>query len=1105
MFFHCCLDNNILFIFFSGNSMSIGVYEQMYSSNSSSGPPPPYSRLPPDGHEFPSSYAEGLPDKLNRYSKYSRLAVDPDTNLGDATSPGSKSGPNTPIGPPPALPRSPPSKSNSIGSGDTRENAPTRASSLRWRRQDEKSERSVKDKIAMFSTDKGKLARLRKVDKYDVIDPMKNNETSNMKRAFTEDDVRIENNSNLSNNIKSTLNKSSNNPDSLRSSRGLTKTSTFSSMINVSSSHSDTKENVKPASSDVDIRATGSISPSRSLRSTKEEKHNKEADNDQSNVNGLHERSQSLIDIGKTSRVKRHSVGAYDRPSAYKYGVEKPEDKERRTSLNNLIEQRRKSMSKLRGLVIPESRTSVNNERPPIDLPKISSIPPPSTNLKTMSLPRDDNRPSRLYKADSISSIDSFESNTSRHSSTLTSSWKSSSPVISHKYSSSYKHKTYAGLHKHELPPPSGKSLARSTSPTNDFSTPSPTLRSHEGVVTPSSDTSFELENKYSAEKTYNRSYLNQRDSFESRLGRTEDSDNDSAVSSTQSSFSQGLSPPSSPMPDNDEHDSKHSMSRSYRTHHSPQSSIDETDATRVLKQGSIEAENRRNVLKSAKCSSGRSSDDQASTPEIIRKFSGEPRSKEKQIYTERSSFSRRLDIELKEGPKVTGLTRQPSNESACSAFSRKSSQDTSRRSSKESVINADKLEELKVSAEPVYFDKKGEMYRESQVKVAYLNEIEDDFEELNESLEVKVIAEIPLSNKQRTIEYVESAAEVTHNPNEDDRWAALEMKYGSTKSNIKSDNKIHQKRIQSETKNSTKGDFREISNRWKQREVEESSILPPQPATLPRRDSSSNIDKTIRSRLYQDAESVPRPSRPARQIDEYGSLDTRRLSSHYSRHYEEILTPCETRPTNLEIPKADVPDRKLSMPEYGNNGVKIRERREPGMGIPSRPTSLIEGSEGLSVFDSDGHYLSPAPPSPSSTSTDSREDLLDVSESSLSRTASKEVLDAFSKPQRTFVISTGGRGLNTTATPRVSDIMRAFERHDLSARKNNGSGLSGSHPRMSSVDSNGSDEGSLGAQYGSVTSLASGQRDQYGSITSLASSTSIISTQVIIIFNIYF
>ncbi|KAG0726974.1 Pro-interleukin-16 [Chionoecetes opilio] len=1089
-----------------GGSVSVATCEHRYSS--SGGAPPPYSRLPPDGHEFPSNYAEGLPDKMSRFARYSRLAMEldsPGSPPSSATStPRTRSAPGTPLGPPPPIPRSSPTASKTYNNERTsesgnnkwtgneerksREPTPTRG---RWRRQDEKSEKSVRDKIAMFSTDGPDQphSKTRKLDKQEE-------EEGTMKRAFTEDDVRLDNSA-------SSITKSGREVNG--SSRSLSKTSVFSSMINVSTSEpKDNAKNISTASSEVDIRQDTPPTPhSQGLREEKKV-------DDESSTNGLHSRSQSLVDIGRSTLTKRHSVGAYDRPSVYQYGIEKPEERERRTSLTNLIEQRRKSFgSKLLGLVIPENRGSEGTDKASIDLPRISSVPPTAAN-KTMSLPREGQRSPRLYKTDSISSIDSCESNTSsRHSSLNAPPWKSHGTSTLPKYSPAFKRKNMTVFNKADnLPPLSGRShSACSTSPTSDLSQASPTHLSHsppkslETISPPSSEHTYDMtDGRYNSDRnSYSKVPFSHKNSMESRFNRAEDSDNDSAVSSTQSSYSQGMSPPSSPMPDQDELEDRRGTG--YRSRLSQQNSLDDQDAVRrVLKRGSIEAENRRNVIISARVSSGKNSDENM-TPEIIRKYSSTSDREDS------DRFPQRLDSELREGPKVTGLRRQTSTSSTSStASSRRSSHDSSRRNSKDSLS----MSPTKVSAEPVYFDQEGEMYKEDQLKIAYVNEITDNFEQLKEPNNKEVIAEVPLSSSvsRRIIEASDSSDSShssqpvsCHSRRGGNRWAELEMKYGTTNSNSDIESKIQRMRRASDSSSPDRtkkksGGFRALAERWQQR-AEEDTSLPPQP-TLAHRESNSRIEAPTRStRQYEEhlttTSTLERPARPSRLYDDQANMN-RRQSSQPNHHSESSqsnsLSSCgDTLSENLDIPRAEVPDRKLSMPEYGNGGIKMRDRREGGPGgVPSRPTSLIEGGDG-GVIDS--NYLSGCAQLSPTASTDSRDDLF-TPETSLSRTSSKEVLDAFSRPRAAIGVSFPRVGASTT--PKIDDIMRAFERHDMRKRGTIGGGSS--HPRMSSLDSTNSDEGLIGAHYGSVTSLASGQRDQYGSITSLASSTSLISPQ---------
>ena len=979
--------------------------------------PPTHSRLPPDGHEFPATYTDSVPptDKNSRYSlprSHSRS-------------------------------RSRDGRDSSQGTSRGGATSLTRTSSLssRWRRQDEKSEKSVRDKIAMFSQSKGK--------KREGSDsPDTNGGEAEVSRGFSEADVRsIQNGSPCPK---------------------LSKTTTYSSMINVSSQNQETiKTQVKSANSEVDVSRDG-----RSLHNHRPIPRQESAEREESNdENGLHHRSQSLIDIERTSRGKRHSVGSYDRPSQFQGNSEKPEDRDRRTSIANLIDLRRKGLSKLRGLVIPEAKPGEISSRPPIDLPRIGSSPPlvpPSVTSasavhKTLSLPRDVNRSQRLYKTDSISSIESCESNTSKQSSTIsTLSWKTqnSTSTIS-KFSPAVKRKN-SGISRPDSLPPVGSRTARSCSPASGENILlSPQKQLSDGFTTPSSDLSFEIDHKIGGEKSSFTKYslISSRISADSRMNRSEDSDNDSAVSSTQSSFSQGMTPPASPVPDSSDMEDGRLTNRSQiKIRHSPQCSFDELDPKRVLKTGTIEAENRWNVIKSAKVSSGRSSDEH-STPELNRKATS---------ATKDSSFTKKLDSELREGPPKNGIKRQSSNDSSSTLTSRRSSGGSdSRRNSRDSINQVSKSDDLHYSVEQVYVDNQGDMYKGTEIKVAYVNEITDDFEQITEpntsGVPTNVIAEVPM-NRGIVAEERESRIKNKHPPS-DDRWAALELKYGkSSRNDIES--KIFKMKASEATSSTTPE---------RTRSVEKKQVRPQAPG-------SKNF-KAIAEKWKQRAE-----------VEDEAPAGTRAspplIVSPRSSKPEESSLPNgrEQRPCSLQLTRPDIPDRKLSMPEYGNSGVRMRDRRgetnNNSSDIPSRPSSLIENcSEPIQSLEPETTYLTPCSPA-ASGSTDS----LDAS-SSLSRTSSKEVLEAFSKPRTLGQFVTIGSRIGTGSSnpPRVSDIMKAFEHRGLNS--------STTHHRMSSMDS--SDDGSIGGHYGSVTSLTSGTRDQYGSITSLASSTSIISSQV--------
>ncbi|XP_018406537.1 PREDICTED: uncharacterized protein LOC108782705 [Cyphomyrmex costatus] len=216
----------------------------------------------------------------------------------------------------------------------------------------------------------------------------------------------------------------------------------------------------------------------------------------------------------------------------------RPGEDVRRNSLNQLIEQRRRSISKLRGLVIPEKDT-VSIDQPIVDLPEIKS--------------RDSILLHQIPKAniqDKWGSQSSLTSNASTTSQPLkaTTSFKMPAPQIYSKYSPAFKRKSLT-VYGTSVTPNStinGSSPIKSSQSTamSTFSEPPKSL---ESICSPTrSDYSFEFASTTSSpDGSRTRPRTMQR---KARLDY-DDSDNDSAVSSSQSSISRGFSPPMSPVP----------------------------------------------------------------------------------------------------------------------------------------------------------------------------------------------------------------------------------------------------------------------------------------------------------------------------------------------------------------------------------------------------------------------------------------------------------------------------------------------------------------------------------------------------------------------------
>ncbi|CAK9804819.1 IL16 [Anthophora quadrimaculata] len=238
----------------------------------------------------------------------------------------------------------------------------------------------------------------------------------------------------------------------------------------------------------------------------------------------------------RTSTTSDLLVGSQiNRTNSLASTFKRPAEDIRRTSLNQLIEQRRRSISKLRGLVIPEKET-IPIEAPIVDLPEIKS--------------RDSILLHQLPKAniqDKWGSQSSLASNASTASMPLkaTTSFKMPAPQIHSKYSPAFKRKSLAVY---------GSSSTNSTTNTPKHSpsaTTTPPLseppKSLESICSPTrSDYSFEF-----ASTTSSPEGLRNRPKTAPRKTRMDydDSDNDSAVSSSQSSISRGFSPPMSPVP----------------------------------------------------------------------------------------------------------------------------------------------------------------------------------------------------------------------------------------------------------------------------------------------------------------------------------------------------------------------------------------------------------------------------------------------------------------------------------------------------------------------------------------------------------------------------
>ncbi|XP_008199417.2 uncharacterized protein bbg isoform X2 [Tribolium castaneum] len=320
----------------------------------------------------------------------------------------------------------------------------------------------------------------------------------------------------------------------------------------------------------------------------------------------LHTRSQSLIDMSSISKQKND-----------------------RWSL--LAEQRRKGYSKLKGLVIPE-HVSENEPTPAVNIPEIISHTTPTFVLDT-KLQTSETTQGHANEIEPIALP-------------LTSPpWTSNTSTFP-KYSPAFKRKSLQVYSQTKTQKPEETETAIKSPAKTVPDCKSATLKhksdelrldnlsdspkSLESITSPTrSDCSFDYVtnslNKVKCSKQEpNRTYketFNYVTKLHKDIGKSEDeSDNDSAVSSSQSSYISRCSPPPSPTR------SCEMLDYDSPTRTKPET-IQDVDKynnlqCRLLKAASVEAINRKNILASAKCRSGR--DLKVGSPVIQRKYEDE-------------------------------------------------------------------------------------------------------------------------------------------------------------------------------------------------------------------------------------------------------------------------------------------------------------------------------------------------------------------------------------------------------------------------------------------------------------------------------------------------
>jgi len=1117
------------------DSMVILHQHQGSQDSSDSGSlPPTYSRLPPDGHEFPEDYVD---PSLHGFHDFGKNNNHEQEHLSRKSS------------------------ASSTSSLDRHEVKMTLSGKKYATLDDKKS--GVRAKIAMFSNDNSKTSQskptLGKFQSSEDVGKLHAGGNGSLTRAHTHSDVRFDESlkkqtSQLS--LKS-LNTESRSDSSSSQHKGKdfsnlkpqNKTTSFRSMINVSSSQDSSSPQSDKAFSVGDLtKSTDALIRSQDNEHVIwEETTTNLNEKPRKNQPSISNRSQSLNEIGKSQKLSRQHQDMGSQGRSRSSNVIVANDQGRKSSMTVLIEQRRRStMSKLKGLVIPESVTETNsvnhsmkqksstNEKQGVPTNKSSgNLPNPPWKDKNESeefpkySPAFKRKPFTVYNTKGSRPLSREGQNDSERSmSPRSQQEKSENRIvqIKHLKQNSKEQLTYK--------PPIGKK------------------NSDEGL--PSSPTGL----------------------------KTEDSDNDSAVSSGRSSLSgRSSSPPHSPKAIRNELREKIQNNNNANNDMNP----------RMLKKNSVEAINRQNVINACKKSSATPindinlaySKDELKNTEIVEppletssprnnRACGRPASRS-------SSFTiaeRKKSFESHQSE--SSSSRRGSNSSQDS-LSRRSSRDTfdantnSRRSSREVMEEMNSRRSSRVTT-PTGNSNFPDSILDIEEKVAYMSDVVDRASSVtpterrslsrtnsiaserstyssrssrnssivsdktpfarNNSILSKdsaISEDITRESDERSVKSADDkpVKKMCNGEENATKWSELEKKYSKGISSNSIGEKISKlsKSASEETKNERPKDlaishkkisnginspgsknFKELAEKWQTISIDTPIYSPtsqnPMPSTLPRKSSKEKVLSSPLPSPNLTPSTLPR--KLSREKSPVKTCDDVAWSpqSPIKNSYYQVNGDTEWSGFDM-TGKCDLPDRKFSVPAYNESSVKLRDKKD---NVPSRPSSLIESSDqkDLKIFEignlGDNNRLMLN--SNSTSQSSSQADLLDTNsvtsdtpKSPLPSSSSREILDVFSNRNNRRAVS-------------VNDIRRAFEKAEQSL-SNSGtpkrSGLStpSSHNRMSSLDSTTSEESSIPTPHfhGSVSSLTSGHggdrlKDHYGSITSLASSTSMISPQ---------
>ena len=659
---------------------------------------------------------------------------------------------------------------------------------------------------------------------------------------------------------------------------------------------------------------------------------------------------------------------------------------------NTVLEARRRStISKLKGLVIPEMVSETSN----------------TTNHNGAKEKPADNEKQGTVSSNKLSASGSLPNPP----------WKDKSLTEDYpKYSPAFKRKPFT--------------VYSNSSKKSDTDQPSP-ARSQSKLTTVSKKSSGDHETGSSGLKT-------------------EDSDNDSAVSSGRSSLScRSCSPPQSPKNHQKHQEVNH----------------------RVLKKNSVEAINRQNVINACKKSSPTEPPLDTSSPRTTPRTVSKPASRS-------SSFTIAERKKSFESQHSSADSSRRGSSTSHDSVSRKSSRETSsqddRQSRRSSSVN----------------NNNNRSYPDSIIdleeKVAFMSEVVDRAASVTpterrslsrtpslasersyssrSSRNSSIVSEKTPFNRNNSILSKDSAIsediskEVEEKSNgSDKKWSDLEKKYsrglssgsiGDTISKLSksSDDAKHerpkdlmiaQKKLTNGAKSPSSKNFKELAEKWQTMSHPETPVTPVNPVTttLPRKHSR---DKTITDQEKPVTATLPRRSSKDKEVTPTNGSSKTLDHSADNNNLQSSSTPSWSSPPAASkgetsvvfeiimlkyfldsyyqvnggetdwsgFDKCDLPDRKYSVPSFNENTVKLRDRKD---NLPSRPSSLIESSEqkDLKIFEignlgDSGRLLDSI--SGCTSQSSSQADLLDSTsvtsdtpKSPLPSSSSREILDVFS------------------------------------------------------------------------------------------------------------